>query len=60
MLMKTALDFLKDNRGQDFAEYALVLSAIGLIAIAVIVRFRTEIIATFNQAINNIRAARGS
>lgn len=50
--------FLTDDSGQDFAEYALVLSAIGLIAIAVMIRFRNEIIATFNQAIANIQAAR--
>lgn len=56
---KRALEFLLDEEGQDFAEYALILGAVGVVAIAVIVRYRTELIASFNQGIEALRAARG-
>jgi len=51
-------EFLHDEEGQDFAEYALILGAVGVVAIAVIVRYRTELIASFNQGIEALRAAR--
>jgi Flp pilus assembly pilin Flp len=51
--------FLSDDEGQDFAEYALILGAIGVVALAVIVRYRTELIAAFNQGIEALRQARG-
>lgn len=51
--------FLMDNRGQDFAEYALILGAIGVVALAVISRYKQELIAAFNSGINALRAARG-
>jgi len=56
---KRAFKFLLDEEGQDFAEYALILGAVGVVAIAVIVRYRTELIASFNQGIEALRAARG-
>ena len=56
---KRALEFVRDEEGQDFAEYALILGAVGVVAIAVIVRYRTELIASFNQGIEALRAARG-
>lgn len=56
---KRAFEFLLDEEGQDFAEYALILGAVGVVAIAVIVRYRTELIASFNQGIEALRAARG-
>lgn len=56
---KRALEFLLDEEGQDFAEYALILGAVGVVAIAVIVRYREELIASFNQGIEALRAARG-
>jgi len=56
---KRAVNFLHDEEGQDFAEYALILGAVGVVAIAVIVRYRTELIASFNQGIEALRAARG-
>lgn len=56
---KQAFAFLVDEEGQDFAEYALILGAVGVVAIAVIVRYRTELIASFNQGIEALRAARG-
>lgn len=56
---KKALAFLADEEGQDFAEYALILGAVGVVAIAVIVRYRNELIASFNQGIEALRAARG-
>jgi Flp pilus assembly pilin Flp len=36
-MLKTFLRFLKEEEGQDFAEYALILGAVGVVAIAVIV-----------------------
>ena len=51
--------FIREEDGQDFAEYALILGAVGVVAIAVIVRYRTELIASFNQGIEALRAARG-
>ena len=51
--------FLSDEEGQDFAEYALILGAIGVVALAVIVRYREELMAAFNQGIEALRAARG-
>ena len=56
---KRAFEFLLDEEGQDFAEYALILGAVGVVALAVIVRYRTELIASFNQGIEALRAARG-
>ena len=56
---KQTLVFLADEEGQDFAEYALILGAVGVVAIAVIVRYREELIASFNQGIEALRAARG-
>jgi Flp pilus assembly pilin Flp len=51
--------FLTDQEGQDFAEYALILGAVGAVAIAVIVRYRTELLAAFEQGIQALRQARG-
>ena len=51
--------FLTDEDGQDFAEYALILGAVGVVALAVIVRYRNELMAAFNQGIEALRAARG-
>lgn len=51
--------FFLDEEGQDFAEYALILGAIGVVALAVIVRYRNELIAAFNQGIEALRQARG-
>ncbi len=53
------LKFLSDDEGQDFAEYAMILGAIGVVALAVIVRYREELMAAFNQGIEALRAARG-
>jgi Flp pilus assembly pilin Flp len=51
--------FIREEDGQDFAEYALILGAIGVVAIAVIARYRNELIATFESAIQALRMARG-
>ena len=56
---KQAYRFVIDEEGQDFAEYALILGAVGVVAIAVIVRYRDELMASFNQGIEALRAARG-
>ncbi len=57
--MNLLLKFLSDDEGQDFAEYAMILGAIGVVALAVIVRYREELMAAFNQGIEALRAARG-
>lgn len=51
--------FLADENGQDFAEYALILGAIGVVAIAVIVRYRTELMNAFNRGIQALHIASG-
>ena len=56
MLLKR---FVREEDGQDFAEYALILGAIGVVAIAVIARYRNELIAAFNAGIEALRMARG-
>jgi len=53
------LRFIKDDAGQDFAEYALILGAVGAVAIAVIARYKNELIAAFNTGIQALQAARG-
>ena len=58
-LSTTFLQFLLDQEGQDFAEYALILGAVGVVALAVIVRYREELMAAFEQGIQALRAARG-
>lgn len=49
--------FVKDQAGQDFAEYALLLGAVGVVALAVIVRYREELIAAFESGIAALRAS---
>ena len=51
--------FVLEEQGQDFAEYALILGAVGVVAIAVIARYKTELIAAFQAGIDALRAARG-
>ena len=51
--------FIREEDGQDFAEYALILGAIGVVAIAVIARYRNELIAVFEAGIQALRMARG-
>ena len=59
MFMNAVTSFVRDDAGQDFAEYALILGAVGVVAIAVIVRYRNELIAAFNSGIAALRMARG-
>ena len=58
-MLETVTTFIQDDAGQDFAEYALLLGAVGFVAIAVIVRYRNELIAAFNSGIAALRMARG-
>ena len=51
--------FVREEDGQDFAEYALILGAVGVVAIAVIARYRDELQAAFEAGIQALRAARG-
>ena len=51
--------FLKDDEGQDFAEYALILGAIAVVALAVISQYKAELINAFQNAIAALQAASG-
>ena len=57
-MLKLFKRFMREEDGQDFAEYALILGAVGVVAIAVIVRYREELMASFNQGIEALRQAR--
>jgi Flp pilus assembly pilin Flp len=58
-MFKTLVRFVREEEGQDFAEYALILGAVGVVAIAVIARYKNELMAAFNAGIEALRQARG-
>ena len=58
-MLKLLKRFVVEEDGQDFAEYALILGAVGVVAIAVIARYRNELQAAFEAGIQALRAARG-
>lgn len=58
-MLKVLKQFVREEDGQDFAEYALILGAVGVVAIAVIARYRNELQAAFEAGIQALRAARG-
>lgn len=58
-MVQTFVRFMREEEGQDFAEYALILGAVGVVAIAVIARYRNELRAAFEAGIQALRAARG-
>lgn len=58
-MFKLLKRFVREENGQDFAEYALILGAIGVVAIAVIARYRNELQAAFEAGIQALQAARG-
>lgn len=58
-MLKLLKRFIREEDGQDFAEYALILGAVGVVAIAVIARYRNELQAAFEAGIQALRAARG-
>ena len=58
-MLKLLERFIREEDGQDFAEYALILGAVGVVAIAVIARYRNELQAAFEAGIQALRAARG-
>ena len=58
-MFKLLRRFMREEDGQDFAEYALILGAVGVVAIAVIARYRNELQAAFEAGIQALRAARG-
>lgn len=51
--------FVQDEEGQDFAEYALLLGAIAVVALAVISAYKAELLAAFQNAISALQAANG-
>ena len=58
-MFKLIKRFVREEDGQDFAEYALILGAVGVVAIAVIAQYKTELIAAFRAGIDALRMARG-
>ena len=58
-MFKLIKRFVLEEQGQDFAEYALILGAVGVVAIAVIARYRNELQAAFEAGIQALRIARG-
>ncbi|RMD59938.1 hypothetical protein D6833_10755 [Candidatus Parcubacteria bacterium] len=58
-MLATFTRFVRDDKGQDIAEYALILGAVGVVAMAILSRYKQELIAAFNAGINALRAARG-
>ena len=58
-MFQTLVRFVHEEDGQDFAEYALILGAVGVVAMAVIARYRTELQAAFESGIEALRMARG-
>ena len=48
---------ISDKRGQDFAEYALIFGAIGLVALAVIYRYRIALVNAFDSGIAALEAS---
>ena len=59
-LFQLIIDFIADDKGQDFAEYALLLGAVAVVAAATIPQFREEIIANFEKAFAELQKARSS
>lgn len=51
--------FLLESEGQDFAEYALILGAIAVVALAVIGAYKAELLTAFQNAIAALQAANG-
>ena len=58
-MLRTFKKFIADQNGQDFAEYALLLGAIAVVALAVISAYKTELMTAFNNAIAALQAAIG-
>ena len=58
-MFKLLKRFVREEEGQDFAEYALILGAVGVVAIAVIAQYKTALIAAFQAGIDALRMARG-
>ena len=57
-MFKSLDAFVKDEQGQDFAEYALLLAAVGVVAVAAIANYKNELRAAFEAGIAALRAAR--
>jgi Flp pilus assembly pilin Flp len=55
--MSELVRFWFDEEGQDFAEYALILGAVGIVAVAVIYRYRNELQAAWESGIAALQAA---
>lgn len=59
-MLALLIRFVLEQDVQNFAEYALILGALGVVAIALIARYRDELRATFAAGIQALRAARGA
>lgn len=58
-MLRTLKKFAADQSGQDFAEYALLLGAIAVVALAVISAYKAELLSAFQNAIAALQAANG-
>lgn len=54
-MFKLLQRFIREESAQDFAEYALILSAVGMLA----TRYRNKLIAPFDAGIEALGMARG-
>lgn len=50
--MKRFLSFLRNDEGQTFAEYALILVLVGIALLTILGSFSTQLIAAFQQVID--------
>lgn len=58
-MLRTLKKFIQAEEGQDFAEYALLLGAIAVVALAVISAYKAELLSAFQNAIAALQAANG-
>jgi Flp pilus assembly pilin Flp len=58
-MVQTLFRFVADDTGQNFAEYALILGAVAVVALAVLSPYKEELMASFQSGIDALRAARG-
>ena len=58
-MFKLLKRFIREEDGQDFAEYALIVGIVGVVAIVVIARYRNELIVASETGVKALRLARG-
>ena len=48
-MKKLAMDFLRDEQGQDLVEYALIVAAVGLALIATVNQLSTAVVSLYSS-----------